>query len=341
MKGLLLRLSALDSDAASAVRVISFFDALVAQHAGLERLVASTAELAECPAGLNAPETGVWLRADEDGRSLAEAPPPAASRELDGGGRVWLERTGQPLPMDEIVLERFAIAAAVLLGETRARLSGLDDPALVELAVSASAGDAERSRALHLLGFSPLTPIRVLAVKDGPLPEPPGPQAAIGDRHAVLAPAESNVADTIVPTGHTIGIGPVAPAMRAPQSWQAARTAVRFTTPGVIDAVHWDDLGALGPMAQRIQPDEIDEIPDVRALDRLAAEPGGKETLDVLTAVIATDSVRKAATLVHRHHSSMAGRLARAEAALGFDVNSPTGRFRLMLALGLRRLRDS
>jgi hypothetical protein len=129
--------------------------------------------------------------------------------------------------------------------------------------------------------------------------------------------------------------------MRAPQSWQAARTAVRFTTPGVIDAVHWDDLGALGPMAQRIQPDEIDEIPDVRALDRLAAEPGGRDTLDVLTAVIATDSVRKAAALVHRHHSSMAGRLARAEATLGFDVNSPTGRFRLMLALGLRRLRDS
>jgi len=336
MKGLLLRLSALDADAASAVRVISFFDALVAQHAGLERLVASTAELAECPAGLSVPETGVWLRMDEDGRSLAEAPPPAAGRQLEGGGRVWLERTGQPLPLDEIVLERFAIAAAVLLGETRARLPGLDDPALVELAVSASAGDAERSRALHLLGFSPLTPIRVLAVKDGPLPEPPGPQAAIGDRHAVLAPAE-----TIVPAGHTIGIGPAVPAMRAPQSWQAARTAVRFTTPGVIDAIDWDDLGALGPIAQRIQADEIDEIPDVRALDRLAAEPGGKETLDVLTAVITTDSVRKAATLVHRHHSSMAGRLARAEAALGFDVNSPTGRFRLMLALGLRRLRDS
>ncbi|MFI9381475.1 helix-turn-helix domain-containing protein [Kutzneria sp. NPDC052558] len=336
MKGLLLRLSALDADAASAVRVISFFDTLVAQHAGLERLVASTAELAECPVGLSVPETGVWLRADEDGRSLAEAPPPAASRQLEGGGRVWLERAGQPLPLDEIVLERFAIAAAVLLGETRARLSGLDDPALVELAVSASAGDAERSRALHLLGFSPLTPIRVLAVKDGPLPEPPGPQAAIGDRHAVLAPAEA-----IVPDGHTIGIGPAVPAMRAQQSWQAARTAVRLTTPGVVDAVTWDQLGALGPLASRIRPEEIDEIDDVRALDRLAEEPGGRETLDVLTAVVVTDSVRKAATLIHRHHSSMAGRLARAGAALGFDVSSPSGRFRLTLALGLRRLRDS
>ena len=336
MKGLLLRLSALDSDAASAVRVISFFDALVAQHAGLERLVGSTAQLAECPAGLSVPETGVWLRTDAEGASLVTQPPAAAGRELEGGGRVWLERDGESLPLDEIVLERFAIAAGVLLGETRARLSGLDDPALVELAISASAGDAERSRALHLLGFSPLTPIRVLAVKDGPLPNCPGPQAAVGDRHAVLVKAE-----TIVPTGHPIGVGPVQPAMRAPQSWQAARTALRFTTPGVIDAVDWDDLGALGPIAQQIRTDEIGAIPDVAALDRLAAEPGGKETVDVLTAVIVTDSVRKAATLVHRHHSSVAGRLARAEATLGFDVHSPTGRFRLTLALGLRRLRDS
>ena len=336
MKGLLLRLSALDSDAASAVRVISFFDTLVAQHAGLERLVGSTAQLAECPAGLNVPETGVWLRLDADGASLAAAPPPAPSRELDGGGRVWLERDGGPLPLDEIVLERFAIAAAVLLGETRAKLSNLDDPALVELAVSASAGDAERSRALHLLGFSPLTPIRVLAVGNGPLPEPAGPQAAIGSQHAVLVPA-----DTTVPTGHTIGVGPTVPAMLAPESWRAATVAVRFTAPGVIDAIRWDDLGALGPIAQQVRVGEIGAIPDVRALDRLAAEPGGQDTLDVLTAVTATDSVRKAAALVHRHHSSVAARLARAETGLGYAVDSTPGRFRLTLALALRRLRDS
>ncbi|HEY0501711.1 MAG TPA: helix-turn-helix domain-containing protein [Kutzneria sp.] len=336
MRGLLLRLSALDSDAASAVRVISFFDALVAQHAGPERLVASTAQLAECPAGLTVPETGVWLRMDADGASLAAAPPPSASRELDGGGRVWLERDGGPLPLDEIVLERFAIAAAVLLGETRARLSGLDDPALVELIVSASAGDAERSRALHLLGFSPLTPIRVLAVRGGPLPEPPGPQAPIGSQHAVLVPAA-----TIVPIGQTIGIGPAVPAMRAPESWRAATVAVRFTAPGVIDAVCWDDLGALGPIAQQVKVGEIGGIPDVQALDRLAAEPGGQDTLDVLTAVAVTDSVRKAATLVHRHHSSVAARLARAETGLGYAVDSAPGRFRLTLALALRRLRDT
>jgi DNA-binding PucR family transcriptional regulator len=37
----------------------------------------------------------------------------------------------------------------------------------------------------------------------------------------------------------------------------------------------------------------------------------------------------------------MPARLARAEAVLGFDVDSPAGRFRLHLALLLRRLRDN
>jgi hypothetical protein len=336
MKGLLLRLSALDSDAASAVRVISFFDHLLAQHSGLDRLVASTAQLAECPAGLNVPDTGVWLHVDADGALLATAPSPARSRALDGGGQVWLERRGSALPLDEIVLERFAIAADVLLRETMGRLSGLDDPALVELVVSESAGDAERSRALHLLGFSPLTSLRVLAVQDGPLPTPPGPQAAVGALHAVLV-----VGEAAISTDHSVGVGPLLPAARAPQSWRAAAMAVRFAVPGVINVVEWDQLGGLGMVAQKLQPADFDGVADVAALDRLAAEPGGSDTLDVLTAVCATDSMRKAAVLVHRHHSSVAARLTRAETVLGFKAHTPAGRFRLTLALVLRTLRDS
>jgi DNA-binding PucR family transcriptional regulator len=45
--------------------------------------------------------------------------------------------------------------------------------------------------------------------------------------------------------------------------------------------------------------------------------------------------------VLHRHHSTMPARLARAEAVLGFEVDSPAGRFRLHLALMLRRLRDN
>ncbi|MFC6081314.1 hypothetical protein [Sphaerisporangium aureirubrum] len=44
-------------------------------------------------------------------------------------------------------------------------LPSLGDPALVELVLSGSAGEAERSRALHLLGLRLTAPVRVLAVK--------------------------------------------------------------------------------------------------------------------------------------------------------------------------------
>ncbi|WP_223281229.1 helix-turn-helix domain-containing protein [Streptomyces antnestii] len=67
----------------------------------------------------------------------------------------------------------------------------------------------------------------------------------------------------------------------------------------------------------------------------------GEDTLSALDALCATGSARKAAALLHRHHSTMPARLTRAEAVLGFEVGSPAGRFRLHLALMLKRLRDN
>ncbi|MDW6057577.1 helix-turn-helix domain-containing protein [Streptomyces sp. FXJ1.4098] len=49
----------------------------------------------------------------------------------------------------------------------------------------------------------------------------------------------------------------------------------------------------------------------------------------------------KAAASVYRHHSTVADRLTRAEAHLGFSFTTPAGRLRLELALLLRNLRDS
>ena len=82
-------------------------------------------------------------------------------------------------------------------------------------------------------------------------------------------------------------------------------------------------------------------FPDLQALDRLAAEVHGGDLLAALTALCANGSARKAAAVLHRHHSTMPARLARAGAVLGFEVDSPAGRFRLHLALMLRRLRDA
>ncbi|MGW4214349.1 helix-turn-helix domain-containing protein [Lentzea sp. NPDC004789] len=326
MKGLLLRLSGLDADAENAVRVIGFFDRLITERAGLDTLVRTTAELAGCPVGLHAPGQGLCLRA-EPGGVVVTGPVPvrAAVRSLEGGVEVWVAREGKPAPLDDMLLERFAIAAAVLLDHSSVPLPELGDPALVELVLSESVGTAERSRALHLLGIAATAPLRVLAATG----EVPGRSVLLGTVRAVLS-------EDVPATDGRLGVGPLLPAIDAARSWQAARTALLYTSDSE-PVVWWERLGGLGLLA-RIEHADIAQLDDVRALDRLAAEPDVIATLDALCA---TGSVRKAAALLHRHHSTMPARLARAESVLGFELDSAAGRFRLQLALMLRRLRDN
>ncbi|MEV6824709.1 helix-turn-helix domain-containing protein [Amycolatopsis sp. NPDC051102] len=336
MKGLLLRLSGLDADAENAVRVIGFFDRLIAGRAGLDALVRSTAGLAGCPVGVHAPGEGLSLRASpgSDVVTPGAAPPGAAVRTLEGGVVVWVARAGAPVPLDDMLLERFAIAAAILLEHSGVPRPELGDPALVELALSEDAGTAERSRALHLLGFGPATRLRVLAGTG--VDALAGRSARLGGVRVVLLPGEV----PSLPDAARAGIGPERPAIEAPRSWAAARTALRFTA-AAEPVVWWERLGGLAALAGKLDTAELAEQPDVRGLDRLAAEPHGTDTLAALDALCATGSARKAAAVLHRHHSTMPARLARAEAVLGFEVDSPAGRFRLHLALVLRRLRDN
>ncbi|MEV6710820.1 helix-turn-helix domain-containing protein [Lentzea sp. NPDC051208] len=327
MKGLLLRLSGLDADAESAVRVIGFFDRLITERAGLDALVRSTSELAGCPVGLHAPGQGLQLRADAGGAVTAGPVPVKASvRALEGGVEVWVARQGAPAPLDDMLLERFAIAAAVLLEHSSVPLPELGDPALIELVLSDGVGTAERSRALHLLGIAATAPLRVLAA----IGEVPGRSVLLGAVRAVLTTEVPEI------TGR-LGVGPSLPAIDAAKSWQAARTALRYTSDSE-PVVWWERLGGLALLAEQVALADIEALPDVRALDRLAAEPG---MIPMLDALCATASVRKAAAALHRHHSTMTARLARVESVLGFELDSAAGRFRLHLALMLRRLREN
>jgi len=331
MKGLLLRLSALDADAESAIRVIGFFDSLVTGKADLNTLLKSTATLAECPVGVDAPGRGLVLRAEPGGAIEVAGPPAVAVGREAGEAAFWIGRRAGQMPLDEILLERFALAGSILLDRTDNALPAVGDPALVELVVSASAGIAERSRALHLLGMHPTAPLRVVAVSG----EVVAPLAApVGEVTAVLW---DGTADPQL-EGALLGIGPALPAMQAADSWQAARTALRFTAPET-PVVRAEDLGGLAVLAERLRPEDFSDSVDVVALDRLAAEPSGEDHLAILRAYCATDSVRKAAALVYRHHSTVAYRLQHAEKVLGFPLDTPAGWFRLSLAVVMRALR--
>ncbi|WP_344436547.1 helix-turn-helix domain-containing protein [Actinomadura bangladeshensis] len=393
MKGLLLRLSALDADAENAVRVISFFDGLIAAKVSPQTLVRETARLAECPAGLTDPATGQTFRADptpqpptlnptprddpradwheddrrDDRRDVLGGVPrdvpgvprdaPASVsgdmpggvprgvpsggagfvggvvREISGAGCVWLGRS-EALPLDELVLERFAIAARLLLEAAPREGSG----GLVELVLSEDAGELERCRALRSLNVEPAERVHVLVV-EGEVPDGVGGIGAhpvsLGRVHTVVLRAVPER----FPRGLRVGVGAALPAVEAPASLRQARTALRFAGMGS-DVVHYDGLGALAVIAARMRDEDIAAVPDVAALDALAAEPNGPGTLAVLGAFCATGSARRAAAQVHRHHSTIAARLAHAEARLGFSFSTPGGRRRLDLAVTLRHLRD-
>jgi hypothetical protein len=200
VKGLLLRLSALDADAEAAVRVIAYFDRLVESGASTREAVRATAALAECVVGW-ADAGGPTFRVAPDGTDLpAEAPgAPSKSVPVDHGAdsagqatngagpsgrgaaaRVWLERSGGSAPMDDLVLERLALTAR-LLGTARLRTPApsLADPALVELVLAEREAHEDRARAVHLLGLAAGRPVRVLAVRTTPGQDPVATAVAV------------------------------------------------------------------------------------------------------------------------------------------------------------------
>lgn len=277
-------------------------------------------------------------------REAPASPPPASSTtpmtlDEEEIGTVWLERPGPPGPLDldELLLDRLALAAAAVVERYGPARTTMADPALVELAISADSDEAARARALRLLGFAADLPLHVVAVRSQlPLdqvgglicPARPVKAAPLADLGIILA---TTVDQARFPTGAVrAGIG----AAESPdRSWREARTALRFTTPRQ-PVVHYDSLGALALLAQ-IPNDVARDNADVAAIARIADNPGELETLDTYCSA---GSLRRAADLLHLHHSSVARRLEQTGKILGIDLTEPTGLLRARLALTAWRL---
>ncbi len=363
MKGLLLRLSAVDSGAETAVRVIAYFDELIARRATLPDLLRATAFLAECAAGIRRAD-GTVLRYRPTGEPGGDGPVPpgAVVADLDGAGRVWLERAGEPGPLDDLVLERLAISAKVLNPvEPPPAAPHLADPALVELVLGEQAADEDRARALTLLGLDTARPLRVVAVASGEgrdagadavalvaRGKPLGARVAVVGGVAAVLVQPREGPDSVVPTLNEtlalrtkdrtlprVGVGDAVDGLEARRSWLQARLAQRFAATARPLIVH-EDLGAVTLLAE-IPVEHLRAQPDVLALNALA-ESGDLETLE---AFCRTGSLRQAAIALHRHHSSVAARLAHVEDAVGWSLDDPAGRFRARLALAARRLANS
>ncbi|WP_040698837.1 PucR family transcriptional regulator [Nocardia vinacea] len=343
MDALVVRLSQLDVEAEGALRVVMFYDTLMRRRVDLPALARASAVLAECVTGIRLHGTGRVIRFASDGREVS-GPPPSASTtgpiilDEEEIGTVWLERTGTSRSLDELLLERLAIAAAAVVERYGPARTTMADPALVELVISADGDEAARARALRLLGFAADLPVRVVAVRSqlrldqvGGLicPARPVKAAPLADVGVILA---TTVDPARFPAGVRAGIGT---ADRPDRSWREACTALRFAT-ARSPIVHFDDLGALALIAQVPQDAARDNV-DVAAIARMASTPEDLETLD---AYCATGSLRRAAELLHLHHSSVARRLEQIEKMTGIELAEPTGLLRARLALTAWRLLD-
>ncbi|RLV04465.1 ABC transporter substrate-binding protein [Streptomyces griseocarneus] len=343
MEALAERLSHLDSHVRGAVRVVAFYDTLMRRRVDLPALARASAGLAECVAGIRLHGTGRAIRMSSDGTQASGPPGPASTTapitlDEEEIGTVWLERPGPPGPLDDVLLDRLAIAAATAVERYGPARTTMADPALVELVISADSDEAARARALRLLGFAVGLPVHAVAVRSrlpldrvGSLlcPARPVKAAPLGDVGAVLA---ATVDPDRIPAGVRAGIG----AADSPdRSWREARTALRFAT-SRRPVVHYADLGALALLAQ-VPKDSARDNADVAAIARVAGDPEDLETLD---AYCATGSLRRAAGLLHLHHSSVARRLEQIGKSLGIDLTDPTGLLRARLALTAWQLLD-
>ena len=341
MEALVERLSQLDSQAEGAIRVVMFYDTLMRRRVDLPALARASAGLAECVTGIRLLGTGRVIRFAPDGREASAPLPPASATvpvtlDEEEIGMVWLERPGPPGALDELLLERLAIAAAAVVERYGPARTTMADPALVELAISADSDEAARARALRLLGFAADLPVRVVAVRSQlPLDQVGGlvcparlvKAAPLADVGVILA---TTVDPARFPAGVRAGIG----AAESPdRSWRQARTALRFTTARQ-PVAHYAGLGALALLAQ-VPQDAARDNADVTAITRMAGNPEDLETLD---AYCHTGSLRRAADLLHLHHSSVARRLEQIGKTLGIELTEPTGLIRASLALTAWRL---
>ena len=328
MQELVGRLTALDPEASETLKVVSYFDTLVAGGVGLETLLRGAAVLSGVVAGY-APTDGRPVRLGPGGSRLHAEPGDAASswpsRTTSDGSLVWIEREGAEHANDAMVLERLALAVAI----TTARRSNTADAA-IEVVVTAGAPAAERAVAAAKLRLDASRDVRAIAFHPDAAALAPGPTAVVatprGLARVVLADGTFHV-----PPGTRAGIGVAGPADQLPDSWASALIALRLSSrrAPVVDAA---ELGALLFVAESADR-HVEPHPDAAALDVL-----DERSRHALEALADAGSVRAAASVLGMHHSTVQARLDALTAQLGYDPRSPAGRTRYALARALSAL---
>lgn len=331
MQELVGRLTALDPEASETLKVVAYFDVLVAGGVGLQALLRGAAVLSGTVAG--AFDGRRTHRIGPDGGRPADGAGSAGPRSdwptrTTSTGRVWLERDGSPHANDEMVIERLALAVDVV----GARRPGQPDSSL-ETALDAARDVEERRVALSRLRLDPARLVRVVA---HPLAHPVALQTEAALSTVVATPyglVRAVVLGTDVEVSGPAGVGVPLRADELPESFRTSVLALRLLpgSGGVVDAAA---LGIMLAAVSALEPVAAEQ-PDVVALARL--DDRARAVLDELAAA---ESVRAAAAALGMHHSTLQARHDALTNDLGYDPRSLDGRARFRLARLLLRLVD-
>ncbi len=326
----------------------------------MESLLTRTAAALGCAVGVRTVRGDVCVATPRGVDHAGQQPPHARTHDVPGTGRVWID--AQNLPRVDaqaaLLLRRLGIAVKVAL---LSHAPPATDSLALRSVVDGGLEVTTRARMLLRLGLKETSAVTAFALHasaestwmfvQGLRPHARVVlDAPMDNVHLVMAADLDPTAALGVPVGARAAFAGPCPASQAPEAWRLARIALRFTRPSprahgpysveeatLVDATR---LGAHAVLAETLSAERIALVPDVRRLNRLVDEYG-EDMLVCLEAVAATESVRKAARLLHRHHNSVTHRAERAERHMGFSFTEPYGRPRLFLTLVLRRLQDS
>ncbi len=315
--------------------MIAFFDALSESQVSVDALLRSAASLLGAPVGLRLGESARVSLAATDGtmsKGEAEVDPgwPTSTWGASREHRAFVVREGGERNVNDLlVLERLGLALRT--ADERARTPGERPAAEVLLDDAASVEDRGRAAGrLHLPNQG------VLRVTATPFGQDLGRGSANGSRTAVLFTPVGMLRGTILigaeaagaatPGGEPSRQGEAAASGidGLPAAWRRAVTALRMSSQRR-PTVSAEDLG--DALALAATPADS---PDQLRLT--AAQQRFEWTAETAEALGLGESVREAARLLGVHHSTLQRRLEELSGALGFDVATPDGRFRLRCA---------
>ena len=357
--------STLDAQTEGALKVIAYYDALVEHGATLEACVRASASLGLCIAGLHDQQSSWSIRYDRTGSAVRGQPEPSIRSVVRVGakvvGEVWLERSGPLEALDELVVERFALAAAALWKTPR---PGRSVGTVLESIFSGSTDPNSRDRALEHWGFCIDRPLDVAAVATddvGMLVEssalvaeamagetrPKGRGvvwAALGNIATVVVQAMGGAKFAQLPTLKAmgprtrVGLAHVSEISKLPDGWRQAQAALRFADVlGFGAVVDYRELGCLTLLGE-LSPQIVHDNAEIRTLSQAAKDARGHELIETLEMVLTHDSIRQAAAAMYMHPTSLHYRVEQIEKLLGFSLKEPHGKFRGALAIALWRL---